>query len=171
MRKGAALRSLERHAESIAAYQHALRIEPHNAQVQAALREVEALQRNSGRNWADDLNSTDDDEDKAPPSAVQQKPGQKRARAADQGDAGGRGAAQRSTPGGGLPTPAEVKRAQSLIDDSNANALRACLLQLAKGGAATCDRVCEMLEQLADKSSEGGGEGGSGASSADSDDV
>lgn len=169
MRKGAALRSLERHAESIAAYQHALRIEPHNAQVEAALREVEALQRDSGRNWADDLNSTDD-EDKAP-VAVQQKPGQKRARAADQGDAGGRGAAQRSTPGGGLPTPAEVKRAQSLIDDSNANALRACLLQLAKGGAATCDRVCEMLEQLADKSSEGGGEGGSGASSADSDDV
>lgn len=169
MRKGAALRSLERHAESIAAYQQALRLEPGNVQVQAALREVEALQRDSGRNWADDLESSEEDDAPAKP----QQQVHKRARTDGGGPSNADSGPHAGTLAGVPPKQSEVKRLQQLINESNGNTLRACLLQLARSDAATCDRVCEMLEQLADKSSEGEGEGGDGsdASSGDSDDV
>lgn len=178
MRKGAALRSLERHAESIAAYQQALRLEPANAQVLAALREVEALQRDSGRNWADDLESSDDDSGgqragarAAQPAAVGHKRARAGARDAEPSD--GAGARDARARGSRPPAPRALARLQALLEGANASGLRACLLQLGRGDGALCDRACDVLEHLAEGSSEGEGEGevGSGASSADHDDI
>ncbi|KAJ1639595.1 hypothetical protein T492DRAFT_936296 [Pavlovales sp. CCMP2436] len=165
VRKGVALRSLERFVESIAAYQHALRLEPQNAQVKASLAEVEAIRRDSGRNWADDLNSTDEDEPKQPAA------GQKRMRAEEPGKPSK--APSPHALAGAPPTQDEVAHLQKLVGDAKVETLRVCLMQLAKADATTCERLVEMVGQLADESSEGGdeGKGSEDDESADGDDV
>lgn len=146
VRKGAAFKSLKRYSEAAAAYQRALSLEPANAQVKAALAEVEGLQATmsgAGRNWADDLASSDDESAKNAPPA--------RPRA----DAPGPSRKKMRTASAKPPSASELKAVQSALNDARAPALRACLLQLAKEDAAVCAQIVETVEELGEASSEG----------------
>jgi tetratricopeptide (TPR) repeat protein len=169
-RKGGALKALKRYAESIAAYQHALRLEPQNAQVRASLEEVEMLHRNGGRNWADDLASSDEDD--GAKAAAAPSAGVKRPRADDPPSRRDAAPARRAVDPR-PPSKHELARVQEALAGADVHTLRACLLQMAKVDADLSDRIVETIEQLGEGSSEGEGEGGSGdeKSSADSDDV
>jgi tetratricopeptide (TPR) repeat protein len=169
-RKGAALKSLKRYPEAIAAYQHAQRLEPSNLQVKKALVEVESLQRDGGRNWADDLASSDEDEPAKPPPRAQVGACGKRPRIDDVPERGAAASQQPRRGAGPPPRKQELAQAQEALAAANVHTLRACLLQMAKTDAEVCGRIIETVEELAERSSDGDDADGN-QSSADDDDV